>query len=83
MIEWIVLQRNLHGKPKEFFHRTFEEYRQGFSGDGELWLGLEKMHELTSKGRWEIQFDLMQRKGYKIVTARFSEFRIGPGPRSV
>ncbi|ELU14859.1 hypothetical protein CAPTEDRAFT_27765, partial [Capitella teleta] len=45
---WIVLQRRTF--PFDLsFNRPYQDYKDGF-GDlkGEFWLGLEKMHQITS-----------------------------------
>ena len=41
------------------FFRDWASYRDGF-GDmkGNFWLGLEDVHQLTSKGKWELRIEL-------------------------
>ena len=41
------------------FFRDWVSYREGF-GDmkGNFWLGLEDVHQLTSKGKWELRIEL-------------------------
>ena len=54
--------------------------RQGFgSVSGEFWLGLETMHNLTSRGSWQLRVEL----GYwdnSSYFALYDSFRIGPSP---
>lgn len=54
---WIIIQRRARGDID--FYRGWSEYKYGF-GDlyGDFWFGLEKIHELTYKGRYELRVDL-------------------------
>ncbi|XP_052801745.1 fibrinogen-like protein A [Mya arenaria] len=46
---WTVIQRRTHGNVS--FERSWEEYVSGFGNlTGDFWLGLEKVHRLTSGG---------------------------------
>ncbi|XP_049548271.1 microfibril-associated glycoprotein 4-like [Anopheles darlingi] len=72
---WIVFQRRYDGSLD--FYRNWDEYREGF-GDvqKEFWLGLEKLHQLTSARRHELVVEmknLNEDYGY----ARFTTFEIG------
>lgn len=53
---WIVFQRRTSGDVD--FYRGWAEYKDGF-GDlyGNFWLGLEKIHQLTNKGNYELRID--------------------------
>jgi len=55
---WIVFQRRA-SKDVDFY-RGWEDYQWGF-GDltGNFWWGLEKLHQLTSKRRYELRVDLV------------------------
>ena len=64
-----------------YFVKTFEEFRQGFDLNCELWLGLEKMHQLTATGKWELIIDGISWKEGEHFTARYGRFSVGPGPR--
>ena len=49
---WTVIQQRLTGR--ENFTRNWREYRDGFGAldeDGDFWLGLEKIHQLTRHRR--------------------------------
>lgn len=55
---WAVIQRRFNGSVD--FYRGWEDYKRGF-GDlsGEFWLGLEKIHRLTSsKGRKRLRIEM-------------------------
>ncbi|XP_005099183.1 angiopoietin-1 [Aplysia californica] len=69
---WIVIQRRASADVD--FFRGWEEYKNGF-GDlsGNFWLGLEKIHQLTSQGRYEIRIDFrFQGKNYFASYDNFS-----------
>ena len=78
----IVIQKRFYssGNPIDYFAKTFEEYKRGFGANGELWLGLDKMHQLTMTGIWSLEVHLTDWNGNKEI-ARYSNFRVGPGPR--
>ncbi|XP_035824276.1 angiopoietin-related protein 7 [Aplysia californica] len=70
---WIVIQRR--ASADEDFFRGWADYKKGF-GDlyGNFWLGLEKIHQLTSQGRYELRFDLaFEGKSYY---ARYDNFKL-------
>lgn len=56
---WTVIQRRDKYQTQESFHRTWEEYVNGF-GDltEEFWLGLEHIHALSNQSVYEARFDL-------------------------
>ncbi|XP_012940211.2 ficolin-1 [Aplysia californica] len=68
---WIVIQRRTSADVD--FFRGWEDYKNGF-GDlsGNFWFGLEKVHQLTSRGRYELRID-MTYKG-KYYYARYESF---------
>lgn len=71
---WIVIHRRFHGQLN--FDRTWREYQEGF-GDiqDEFWLGLEKLHQLTRTGPYELKVVL---KGFGGVEkwSKFDGFRV-------
>ncbi|XP_050100011.1 fibrinogen-like protein 1 [Anopheles aquasalis] len=72
---WLAIQRRLNGSLN--FNRNWTEYRDGFGyPDGNFWIGLERLHQLTSVRPWELAVDLHDYNGiYKY--ARYSTFAIG------
>jgi len=55
--KWTVFQRRMDGTV--LFYRPWEHYKKGFGrADGEHWLGLEKLHYLSSQKRYELRVDM-------------------------
>ncbi|XP_078697501.1 angiopoietin-related protein 3-like [Branchiostoma floridae x Branchiostoma belcheri] len=53
---WTTVQRRQDGTVD--FNRTWEEYQRGFGDlEGEFWLGLDKLHALTSVGKYILRLD--------------------------
>ncbi|XP_012940204.1 ficolin-1 [Aplysia californica] len=68
---WIVVQRRTSADVD--FFRGWVDYKNGF-GDlsGNFWFGLEKIHRLTKKERYELRFDLMYNgKNYYAIYKNF------------
>ncbi|XP_035829520.1 angiopoietin-4-like [Aplysia californica] len=68
---WIVVQRRTSADVD--FFRGWVDYKNGF-GDlsGNFWFGLEKIHHLTNKERYELRFDLMYNgKNYYAIYKNF------------
>ena len=54
---WLVFQKRLNGSVD--FYRGWAEYKHGFGNlTGEFWLGLDKLHRLTSSGKYKLHVDL-------------------------
>jgi len=72
--------RRLHGtaNPHDYFAKTFAEYKTGFSSNGELWLGLDKLHALTTGGSYGLRVT-MKDWDNKEYTAVYGSFKVGPG----
>ena len=73
--EWIVFQRRFDGSVD--FYLPWEDYKNGFGNlAGEHWLGLEKLHRLTTYGVWQLRVDLEDFSG-NTAYAEYSNFAIG------
>jgi len=78
--EWVVIQkRGQYGNPKDYFSlKLWTDYKEGFGDpDGELWLGLEPVSQLTSEGTWELRVDLEDFQGSS-YTAVYNTFKVEP-----
>jgi len=54
---WLVFQKRLDGSVD--FYRGWTEYKRGFGSlTGEFWLGLDKIHLLTSRENYKLRVDL-------------------------
>ncbi|XP_056112716.1 microfibril-associated glycoprotein 4-like [Rhinichthys klamathensis goyatoka] len=73
---WTVIQRRMDGSIN--FYRPWKEYKRGFGAtEGEYWLGLENMYQLTRNRKYMLRVDLEDftgRKGF----ALYSSFSVGP-----
>ncbi|KAK3758754.1 hypothetical protein RRG08_013839 [Elysia crispata] len=70
---WIVIQRRVSGGVG--FYRNWAAYKEGFGSlDDEFWWGNEKIHALTSSGKYELRVDLKY-KG-KSSFAHYSSFSL-------
>uniref|UniRef100_A0A667YB55 Microfibril associated protein 4 n=1 Tax=Myripristis murdjan TaxID=586833 RepID=A0A667YB55_9TELE len=73
--KWTVIQRRMDGTVN--FYRPWKQYKVGFgNGSGEYWLGLENMHLLTKKRRYELRVDMEDFGGNKVF-AKYSSFSVG------
>lgn len=58
------------------FYRTWDDYKNGFGNlNGEFWLGLDKIHRLTTSDRYKLRVDLEDTKG-NTAYAEYSIFAI-------
>lgn len=72
---WTVIQRRFNGKID--FYRTWKEYEHGFGNlKGEHWLGNDKIHILTSGGKFELRIDLTDFDG-EARYALYRKFSVG------
>lgn len=75
---WTVFQRRKNLTQREDFYRTWIEYRLGFGHmEGEFWLGLDLLHELTSTALQEMRVDLKDYEGAHRF-AKYGKFYVGP-----
>ncbi|KAI5623627.1 microfibril-associated glycoprotein 4 [Silurus asotus] len=71
---WTVIQRRMDGSVN--FYRPWEHYKKGFGNkDGEYWLGLENLHQLTRKRKYELRVDLQDFDGSSVY-AHYSYFSV-------
>ncbi|XP_034105328.2 fibrinogen-like protein 1 [Drosophila albomicans] len=71
---WIVIQQRVGGN--ESFNRDWATYRKGFGAlDSDFFLGLEKIHRITSLERHELYIHLVAVNG-STYNARYDDFKI-------
>ncbi|KAL7851916.1 hypothetical protein SRHO_G00177010 [Serrasalmus rhombeus] len=71
---WTVIQRRMDGSVN--FYRPWEQYKNGFGNkNGEYWLGLEILYQLTSKRKYELRVDLEDFEGVKVY-AQYTTFSV-------
>ncbi|KAL7851921.1 hypothetical protein SRHO_G00177060 [Serrasalmus rhombeus] len=71
---WTVFQRRMDGSVN--FFRPWEHYKNGFGNkNGEYWLGLENLYQLTSKRNYELRVDLEDFEGVTAY-AQYSTFSV-------
>ncbi|XP_051858579.1 fibrinogen-like protein 1 isoform X3 [Drosophila albomicans] len=71
---WIVIQQRVGGN--ENFTRDWATYRKGFgSFESDFFLGLEKIHRITSLQRFELYIHLVDLDG-RTYNARYDDFKI-------
>ena len=72
---WIVMMRRVDGK-FNFPERTWEDYKNGFGDpDRSFWLGLEKIHHLTSSSKATLRVELESFDG-ETRHAEYEKFEI-------
>ena len=58
------------------FFRAWDDYKRDFGNlNGELWLGLDKIHRLTVSGGYKLRVDLEDIHG-KTAVAEYSSFSV-------
>ncbi|KAM5238539.1 angiopoietin-related protein 6 [Ctenodactylus gundi] len=73
---WTVIQRRQDGSVN--FFTTWQQYKGGFGRpDGEYWLGLEPVHQLTNQGDHELLV-LLEDWGGRGARARYDSFSLEP-----
>ncbi|KAI5091245.1 microfibril-associated glycoprotein 4 [Silurus meridionalis] len=69
-----VFQRRMDGSVN--FYRPWEHYKKGFGSlNGEYWLGLENLHQITRKGKYELRVDLQDFEGASVY-AQYTSFSV-------
>ena len=63
---WTVIQRRKDVQPRENFTRVWSDYVQGFGElEGEFWMGLKLIHELSRQSPQELYISLEDWEGEK------------------
>ncbi|XP_077974318.1 fibrinogen-like protein A [Styela clava] len=74
--EWITIQRRQDGSVR-FYNRNWESYARGFGDkNGEFWLGLRTIHQLTTSRNYKLRIDMRQKSGTAYY-AEYSTFKVG------
>ncbi|XP_059937339.1 microfibril-associated glycoprotein 4 isoform X1 [Mesoplodon densirostris] len=74
--KWTVFQKRFNGSVS--FFRGWNDYKLGFGrADGEYWLGLQNLHLLTLKQKYELRVDLEDFEN-NTAFAKYAEFSISP-----
>ena len=74
---WIVFQRRINNSVRQNFYQKWEDYTSGFGDlEGEFWLGLSVLHELTSASDQELRVDLYDYEG-EHRWAKYGIFNVG------
>ncbi|XP_019614166.1 PREDICTED: fibrinogen-like protein 1 isoform X3 [Branchiostoma belcheri] len=72
---WTVIQRRVNGTLN--FDRRWADYKNGFGRvEGEHWLGLDKIYNLTSQNSYELYVELQDWEG-NFTHAKYGTFSIG------
>jgi len=72
---WTVILRRMDGS--ENFYRNWADYKEGFGDlDGEFFMGLDKIHAMTSERKQELLVILEDHRG-TTVFENYNEFAIG------
>ncbi|XP_035697762.1 fibrinogen-like protein 1 [Branchiostoma floridae] len=72
---WTVIQKRFSGRLN--FDRYWADYNKGFGNvEGEHWLGLDKIHNLTAQNSYELYVELGDFEG-NFAHARYDTFNIG------
>ncbi|XP_050074799.1 microfibril-associated glycoprotein 4-like [Anopheles maculipalpis] len=75
---YTVIQNRQDGSTD--FYRGYSDYRSGFGeyDGGDYWLGLDRIHNITTSGDYEL-FILLEDFEKNVTTARYDSFEIGSG----
>jgi len=75
----VILVRKQTGNPSDYFDKTFQQYQDGFSSEGESWIGLDNLHRLTSQRSYSLKI-IMTDYDSKDSVALFDRFKVSQGP---
>ena len=72
---WIVIQQRLDGSLS--FYQNWTVYKEGFGNISKnFWLGLEKMHQLTTNAPYRLRIEVQSVKEDKWFSAEYDSFLI-------
>jgi len=74
----VMLVRKQSVNPEDYFFKDFKEYQDGFAANGESWIGLDKLHRLTSERSYSLKITMTDynKRTYHAV---YDYFEVGPG----
>jgi len=73
---WIIIHQNL-GNTLDW-QLPWVDYKAGFGSiDGNFWLGLDRMHLLTSSQAYQLRVEMQQTSTSKWYSAEYWTFKIG------
>jgi len=67
---------------EDFFNQNFKAYQDGFAANGESWIGLDKLHQLTSERSYSLKITMTDYDN-KTFVAVYDYFKVGPGDNYV
>jgi len=73
-----MLVRKQSENAEDFFDKDFKKYQDGFAANGESWIGLDKLHRLTSERSYSLKITMTD-YDKKTYIAVFNNFKVGPG----
>jgi len=74
---WIVFQQRTSVDPTFTWQLPWSSYRNGFGTIGvNFWLGLERLHLLTSSSSYRLRIELQQNDTGRWLSGEYSSFRI-------
>jgi len=73
-----MLVRKQSENAEDFFNQDFKDYQDGFAANGESWIGLDKLHRLTSERSYSLKITMTDYDN-KTFVAVYNNFKVGPG----
>ena len=71
---WMVIFQKVDTNTS--FHRPWDDYVNGFGTyDYNFWMGLEKIHQLTSTGTYSMKLEVLLQNGIKLL-AEYASFQL-------
>jgi len=75
---WIIFQQRIAVSPSFNWNRIWSEYRNGFGSlDTNFWLGLERVHLLTSSAPYRLRIEMQMNRTGKWFSVEYWSFVIG------